>query len=181
MRTQAPPPSLSDFDPPLPTGIPQPAERPLVVTIAASLLAVQAVATLVDLGVSVAVRDSRGVDEPTIGAIARQLSDGPTSLSPLGVGCAVLFVAICLVLAAAVLRGRNPAARAAALAFSAFGLVCFVAGGISAAPATPLRPEAAWYLDYLGFASLLALVIYASVIVLLAVRPSSRYFAERLA
>jgi hypothetical protein len=151
--------------------------RPRTVTIAAVLLVVLAILEPLFLAMSFAIRDTLGEDGPT-NAIARQFSDGATSISGYGVGCSVLLSAIFLALAAGLLRGRHPA-RIATWAFSGLCLVTFVVGGTLADPSTPAQAAPRWYLESSATLLVLALASYPAIIVLLALRPSSRYFAER--
>jgi hypothetical protein len=149
--------------------------RTRTLTIAAILLVVQAVLELTDLALSFALRDLLG-GEMTADALAKQLSEGPTNISWLGVSTSVLMSAIFVVLAALVLRG-DATARVAAWVFAGLGLLGFAAGALFSTPA-PANPSVpGWYLEYSGLAAALTLVAYVAIIVLLAPRPSG--FARR--
>jgi preprotein translocase subunit Sss1 len=154
--------------------------RPRTVTIVAVLLVVQAILGLVGLAMSFALRDVLGGEATTANAIAKQFAGGATTTSLFGVGCSVLLAITCLVLAAFLVRGANPA-RVAAWVFSAIGVFGFAVSNIYSAPSAVKQPVPQWYLEYSGAASLLVLAIYAAIIVL-ALRPSTNeYFAKRTA
>jgi hypothetical protein len=182
MNTPQPQMILGDRPAPRTSG----ATRPVTVTIAAALLVVLAILETVDLAISFSLRDVLG-DQ----GIQRQLSEGPTSISPAGVGLVVLMSVVFLVLARFVLRGSNLARIVAGL-FSCLCLVAFFVAAMSATPmsatpmsATPATPgaepqlEPQWYLNYSAPATLLTLASYVAIIVLLALRPSDRYFTKR--
>jgi hypothetical protein len=152
--------------------------RPRTVTIAALLLAAQAVIGLVGLTVSYALRDAVGETTMSANAIAKQFAEGPTNLSPLGVGCSVLLAGTFLALTAFVLRASDPG-RIAARVLSVAGLLLFVAGGLFSVP-SPAKPSVpGWYSTYSAVGSLLGLAIAVAIIVLLAPRLSNGYFAKR--
>lgn len=148
--------------------------RPRTVTIAAALLAVQAILGLTGLALAVLLR----ADRSNTYAITDQFVGGPTNLSPLGVAFAVLLAGVYLGLAGFVLRGSGPA-RPLALAFCGLAPLWFFLGEAVRIPSVVTQRDPQWYLDYSGFASLLALAIYAAIIALLAWRPSNEYFARR--
>ncbi len=147
-------------------------------TLAASLLAGQAVLVLAGLAVSLPYRDALGADNLDADALAAQLSGGTANLSAAGVGFAVALAATFLALAVFVWRGSDPA-RIAAYALSGGYVLAFLVGGTFGAP-SPAKAVPDWYLTYSAAASLLALVMSAAVVVLLIRRQRGAGAASRL-
>jgi hypothetical protein len=181
MSTSVGPPSISDYHPPLPAGSETGgAARPRTVTIAAALLAVQAIAGLAGIAVSFAYRDNLLAQKMSVTAIATHLAGRASDFSVFGVGCAVLLAAIFVVLAASMLRGRNPA-RVAAVALSGLGALCgarLLYGSPASAKEGPSFYEVNSAVD---FTLILTLLLHVAIIVL-ALRPSaSAYFGKRRA
>jgi 4-hydroxybenzoate polyprenyltransferase len=155
------------------------ATRPRTIPIAAALLATQAILALAGLAVSFAYRDILREEKVSADTIAKHLAGEPAAMSLFGIGCSVLLSVIFLVLAAFVLRGSNPG-RIAALMFSGLGVLFGLFRILLGSP-SPARSGPGWYEANSAVASiaLLALVVYAAIIVLLALRPSDEYFARR--
>jgi cytochrome bd-type quinol oxidase subunit 2 len=125
---------------------------------ASGLLVLQAVLVLINLAVSVVLRDDVGDADPG-NAFAGQLGLGPVSLTPVGIGYAVLLAGA-LLAAAFVTTQRG---GAFAWIVSAVVLLGFLGGGIAALPYPAKSTAPNWYESYSGFSA--ALIVLASVTV----------------
>jgi hypothetical protein len=172
----APPPPPSMEPPPLP----QPAERgsrPATVTLAAGLLLLQVVLSVIGTVISIANRDliidaakeqaesqpSGGPDPETIAGIGIYV----------GIGFAVVGAILFVTLAMFLLRGSN-AARITTWVVCGLFLCCLGFSGIGALTSTGSYPG--WFVAYQFASVAISAIVYIGVIVLLLLPASNNYF-----
>ncbi len=172
----APPPPPSMGPPPLP----QPAQRPprpMTVTLAAGLLLLQVVLTVIGTVISLANQDmvldavrEQSESQPAGGPDPETIANISTYV---GIGFAVVGAILFIVLAMFLLRGSN-AARITTWVICGLFLCCVGFSGIGAATSVGTYPG--WFVAYQFGSVAISAIVYIGVIVLLLLPASNDYF-----
>lgn len=171
----APPPPPSMSPPPLPQA--QRPPRPATVTLAAGLLLLQVVLSVIGTVISLANRDmildavrEQSETQPAGGPDPETIANISTYV---GVGFAVIGAILFIVLAMLLLRGSN-AARITTWVICGLFLCCVGFSGIGALTSTGTYPD--WFVAYQFASVAISAIVYIGVIVLLLLPASNNYF-----